>query len=78
MTASQRAKRADAIRNRARLMEVAYRAFASEGLSASINEIARQTGVGPGTVFATSPRRRPSSDPSSPSACTASPSRDTR
>ncbi len=43
--------RADAARNRARVLEVAYDTFASDGLSVPIDEIARRAGVGAGTVY---------------------------
>lgn len=43
--------RADAARNRARVLEVAYASFAEEGLSVPIDEIARRAGVGAGTVY---------------------------
>jgi AcrR family transcriptional regulator len=43
--------RADAARNRARVLEVAYETFAAEGLSVPIDEIARRAGVGAGTVY---------------------------
>jgi len=43
--------RADAARNRARVLEVAYQTFAAEGLSVPIDEIARRAGVGAGTVY---------------------------
>jgi AcrR family transcriptional regulator len=43
--------RADAARNRARVLEVAYQTFADEGLSVPIDEIARRAGVGAGTVY---------------------------
>jgi AcrR family transcriptional regulator len=43
--------RADAARNRARLLEVAYETFAAEGLSVPIDEIARRAAVGAGTVY---------------------------
>lgn len=43
-------KRADARRNRARVLEVAFAAFAREGLGVSIQEIARRAGVSTGTV----------------------------
>jgi AcrR family transcriptional regulator len=42
--------RADARRNRARILEVAFEAFASDGLSVPVQEIARRAGVGTGTV----------------------------
>ncbi|MCV7252593.1 helix-turn-helix transcriptional regulator [Mycolicibacterium fluoranthenivorans] len=43
--------RADAARNRARVLEVAYETFASDGLGVPIDEIARRAGVGAGTVY---------------------------
>jgi AcrR family transcriptional regulator len=43
--------RADAARNRARVLEVAYETFAAEGLAVPIDEIARRAGVGAGTVY---------------------------
>lgn len=43
--------RADAVRNKARVLEVAYETFASEGLAVPIDEIARRAGVGAGTVY---------------------------
>ncbi|GII56225.1 TetR family transcriptional regulator [Planotetraspora thailandica] len=45
-----RALRADAQRNRARVLEVAAEIFATEGLSVPVHEIARRAGVGTGTV----------------------------
>jgi AcrR family transcriptional regulator len=42
--------RADARRNRARILAVAMEAFATEGLSVTVQEIARRAGVGTGTV----------------------------
>jgi AcrR family transcriptional regulator len=43
--------RADARRNRARVLEAAEAVFAARGTSASTEEIARRAGVGIGTVF---------------------------
>lgn len=43
--------RADARRNRQRVLEAAEAAFAAEGISVPIDEIARRAGVGPGTVY---------------------------
>lgn len=43
-------QRADARRNRARILDVAFAAFAREGLGVSIQEIARRAGVSTGTV----------------------------
>ena len=48
MTAKQ--PRADAQRNRARVLETAAQVFAEEGLSVPVHEIARRAGVGTGTV----------------------------
>jgi AcrR family transcriptional regulator len=45
-----RAQRADAQRNRARVLRVAAEVFATEGLSVPVHEIARRAGVGTGTV----------------------------
>jgi AcrR family transcriptional regulator len=47
----RRALRADARRNRERLLEAAEDVFAAEGTSASTEEIARRAGVGIGTLF---------------------------
>lgn len=49
--AEQRPLRADARRNRERLLDVAREAFAAEGLSVPLDEIARRAGVGPGTLY---------------------------
>jgi AcrR family transcriptional regulator len=46
----QRAQRADARRNRERVIETAFEVFAAEGLSTPVHEIARRAGVGTGTV----------------------------
>jgi AcrR family transcriptional regulator len=43
--------RADARENRARVLEAAADAFAHEGLSVPLDEIARRAGVGAGTVY---------------------------
>jgi AcrR family transcriptional regulator len=43
--------RADARRNRDRVLEAARTAFAAEGSNASLDEIARGAGVGAGTVY---------------------------
>ncbi|GAA4639768.1 TetR/AcrR family transcriptional regulator [Actinoallomurus vinaceus] len=43
--------RADALRNRARILEAAEAVFAAHGTSVSTEEVARQAGVGIGTVF---------------------------
>ncbi|MGW4249143.1 TetR/AcrR family transcriptional regulator [Nocardia sp. NPDC004722] len=51
-TASVRGRelRADARRNRERVVAAAQRLFATEGLAVSLDEVARRAGVGPGTV----------------------------
>jgi AcrR family transcriptional regulator len=51
LSQTERPVRADAARNRARVLEVAYETFAAEGLSVPIDEIARRAGVGAGTVY---------------------------
>jgi len=43
--------RADARRNRARVLEAAAESFASDGLQVPLDEIARRAGVGAGTVY---------------------------
>lgn len=43
--------RADARRNRARVLAAAEEAFAAEGLAVPLDEIARRAGVGAGTVY---------------------------
>jgi AcrR family transcriptional regulator len=50
--------RADALRNRERLVDVAQEAFARDGVDTSLEEIARVAGVGIGTLY----RRFPSRD----------------
>ncbi|MFB4311353.1 TetR/AcrR family transcriptional regulator [Actinomadura sp. GTD37] len=49
--ASGRPLRADALRNRARVLAAAEEVFAVQGTSASTEEVARKAGVGIGTVF---------------------------
>jgi AcrR family transcriptional regulator len=48
---STRPLRADAARNRARVLAAAQEAFAAEGLAVPLDEIARRAGVGAGTVY---------------------------
>ncbi|MES0090488.1 helix-turn-helix domain-containing protein [Mesorhizobium sp. M0030] len=55
--AAPRPLRADAQRNRDRLVEVAAAAFAEHGVDASLEEIARQAGVGIGTLYRHFPTR---------------------
>lgn len=56
-TASGRAPRADALRNRARLIEAAAAAFAEQGDAASLEDVARRAGVGIGTLYRHFPTR---------------------
>jgi AcrR family transcriptional regulator len=48
---TDRELRADARRNRERILRTAQQLFATEGLGVSLDEIARRAGVGPGTVY---------------------------
>jgi AcrR family transcriptional regulator len=52
-----RARRADARRNVERLIAAARDAFAAEGPNASLDDIARAAGVGPGTLYRHFPTR---------------------
>lgn len=52
-----RKPRADAERNRTRILEAARAAFARSGANASLDEIARKAGVGPGTLYRHFPTR---------------------
>jgi AcrR family transcriptional regulator len=49
--------RADARRNHDRLIEVATAAFAAEGVTVSLDEIARRAAVGPGTLYRNFPTK---------------------
>jgi AcrR family transcriptional regulator len=53
----ERKPRADAQRNRERILEVAKEAFTRSGADASLDDIARQAGVGPGTLYRHFPTR---------------------
>ena len=55
--AAVRKPRADAERNRVRLLETAKAAFAEKGPGASLDEIARIAGVGAGTLYRHFPTR---------------------
>ena len=46
-----RVLRADAQRNRQRMLEVAEAVFAAEGIETPIDEIARRAGIGVGTIY---------------------------
>ncbi len=52
-----RKPRTDARRNRERILEVAKDAFTRHGVEASLDDIARQAGVGPGTLYRHFPTR---------------------
>ena len=52
-----RKPRADAQRNRARILQVAKEIFTRDGASASLDEIARQAGIGSGTLYRHFPTR---------------------
>ena len=52
-----RKPRTDALRNRARILEVAKEAFTRYGAAASLDDIAKQAGVGPGTLYRHFPNR---------------------
>jgi AcrR family transcriptional regulator len=52
-----RKPRADAERNRERILEVAKKAFTRAGGEVSLDEIAKRTGVGPGTLYRHFPTR---------------------
>ena len=52
-----RKPRADAQWNRERILEVAKRAFTRSGASASLDDIANDAGVGPGTLYRHFPTR---------------------
>jgi len=52
-----RKPRSDAQRNRERILEVAKQAFARSGANASLDDIAKEAGVGPGTLYRHFPTR---------------------
>jgi AcrR family transcriptional regulator len=54
---TDRKPRADAQRNRERILEVAKEEFTRTGANASLEEIAKQAGVGPGTLYRHFPTR---------------------
>jgi AcrR family transcriptional regulator len=53
----ERKPRCDAQRNRERILEVAKEAFARSGANASLDDIAKEAGVGPGTLYRHFPTR---------------------
>ena len=56
-TTEPRALRADAARNRERILLAAQRVFSEHGLEASVAEVAREAGVGKATVFRSYPTK---------------------
>ena len=54
---AERKQRADAQQNRARILVVAKEAFARSGAHARLDDIAKQAGVGPGTLYRHFPSR---------------------
>jgi AcrR family transcriptional regulator len=56
-SSDSRKPRADAQRNRERILEVAKQAFTKSGADTSLDDIAKQAGVGPGTLYRHFPTR---------------------
>jgi AcrR family transcriptional regulator len=54
---ARRRPRADALRNRERILDVAKEAFTRSGANASLDEIAKTAGVGAGTLYRHFPAR---------------------
>jgi AcrR family transcriptional regulator len=54
---SVRKPRSDAQRNRERILEIAKEAFTRSGANTSLDDIARDAGVGPGTLYRHFPTR---------------------
>lgn len=54
---TDRKPRADALRNRERILEAAKQEFTHSGANASLDEIARKAAVGPGTLYRHFPTR---------------------
>lgn len=54
---SARPMRADAARNRRLLLDAAREAFGRDGVTASLDDVARAAGVGPGTLYRHFPNR---------------------
>jgi AcrR family transcriptional regulator len=54
---AQRKPRTDALRNRERILEAAKAAFTRHGADASLDDIAKQAGVGAGTLYRHFPTR---------------------
>lgn len=53
----ERKPRTDAQRNRERILQVAKEAFTESGANASLDDIAKQAGIGPGTLYRHFPTR---------------------
>src|SRR5215217_7836939 len=58
MATEPRALRADAERNRRRILDAARQVFANEGLGAGVDAVARAAGVGVGTVYRRFPTKQ--------------------
>ncbi|CAD6507556.1 TetR/AcrR family transcriptional regulator [Paraburkholderia sabiae] len=56
-TPKERKPRADALRNRERILDEAKKAFTREGADISLEDVARQAGVGAGTLYRHFPTR---------------------
>src|SRR6195952_5994938 len=54
---AERRPRADAQRNRERILEVAKEAFTRSGANVSLDDVAKQANVGPGTLYRHFPTR---------------------
>lgn len=57
MLTGSKPRRADARRNEGRIIEVALTQFSKRGITASLDEIAKGAGVGPGTLYRHFPTR---------------------
>jgi AcrR family transcriptional regulator len=55
--AAARKPRTDALRNRQRILQIAKQVFTRQGASATMDDIATQAGVGPGTLYRHFPTR---------------------
>ena len=56
-TATPRKPRADSLRNRERLLDAAAKVFSTGGAQASLEAVAREAGVGIGTLYRHFPTR---------------------
>ena len=57
MTAAERPQRSDALRNKRSLLDAAGAVFVRAGIDAPVREIAREAGVGTGTIYRHFPTR---------------------